>query len=61
MVLQRLLQRARPGAILLLHDGHAARTPHGAPVSVDALPHLLRELRERQLHPVTLSHAFRAS
>lgn len=61
MVLQRLLQRARPGAILLLHDGHAARTPQGAPVSVDALPHLLRELRERQLHPVTLSHAFRAS
>jgi peptidoglycan-N-acetylglucosamine deacetylase len=57
-VVQRLLARTRPGAILLLHDGHTARTPQGVPVSVDALPDLLRELRERQLHPVTLSQAF---
>jgi peptidoglycan-N-acetylglucosamine deacetylase len=57
-VLARLLVHTRPGAILLLHDGHAARSPQGVPVIVDALPLLLRELRERHLHPVTLSRAF---
>lgn len=57
-VVARLLAHSRPGAILLLHDGHAARTPHGAPVIVEALPLLLRELRKRRLHPVTLSQAF---
>jgi len=59
-VLARLLVHTRPGAILLLHDGHAARTPKGVPVIVDALPLLLAELRERRLHPVTLSQAFTA-
>jgi peptidoglycan-N-acetylglucosamine deacetylase len=57
-VLARLLARTRPGAILLLHDGHAARTPGGTAVIVEVLPLLLRELRERRLHPVTLSQAF---
>lgn len=57
-VLARLLVHTRPGAILLLHDGHAARTPDGIPVIVGTLPLLLRELRERRLHPVTLSQAF---
>jgi len=57
-VLARLLVHTRPGAILLLHDGHAARMPNGVPVIVDALPLLLSELRERHLQPVTLSQAF---
>lgn len=57
-VLARLLAHTRPGAILLLHDGHAARTPGGVPVIVEVLPLLLSELRERSLHPVTLSQAF---
>jgi peptidoglycan-N-acetylglucosamine deacetylase len=57
-VLARLLVHTRPGAILLLHDGHAARTPDGVPVIVETLPTLLRELRERRLRPVTLSQAF---
>jgi peptidoglycan/xylan/chitin deacetylase (PgdA/CDA1 family) len=57
-VLARLLAHTRAGAILLLHDGHAARTPGGAPVIVDVLPLLLRHIRERQLHAVTLSQAF---
>ena len=59
-VLARLLPHTRPGAILLLHDGHAARTPDGVPVIVGTLPHLLREMRERGLNPVTLSQAFAA-
>ncbi|WP_427915075.1 polysaccharide deacetylase family protein [Ramlibacter sp. MMS24-I3-19] len=57
-VLARLLARTRPGAILLLHDGHAARMRDGAPVIVGTLPLLLHELRERGLNPVTLSQAF---
>ena len=59
-VLSRLLPHTRPGAILLLHDGHAARTHDGVPVIVGTLPHLLREMRERGLNPVTLSQAFAA-
>jgi peptidoglycan-N-acetylglucosamine deacetylase len=59
-VLARLLAHARPGAILLLHDGHAARTSSGAAVIVEVLPLLLRELHDRHLHPVTLSQAFAA-
>jgi peptidoglycan-N-acetylglucosamine deacetylase len=57
-VLARLLVHARPGAILLLHDGHAARTAGGVPLIVEVLPLLLRELRQRRLHSVTLLQAF---
>lgn len=45
------------GDILLLHDGHCARTAMGTPVVLDALPGLLATIRERGLKPVTLDQA----
>jgi hypothetical protein len=60
------------GDILLLHDGHAARTragtpaagtpaasrpAAGTPVILEVLPRLLETLSRRQLRPVTLRAA----
>jgi peptidoglycan/xylan/chitin deacetylase (PgdA/CDA1 family) len=36
-----LLHALRGGAILLLHDGNAARSPRGMPVILDVLPAVL--------------------
>jgi peptidoglycan-N-acetylglucosamine deacetylase len=57
-VLARLTRGLAGGDILLLHDGHAARTARGTPVILDALPALLDSLSRRQLKPVTLRDAF---
>lgn len=57
VVLQRLLHKLRPGDILLLHDGHAARTAQGRPVILDVLPPLLRAISNAGLTPVTLQTA----
>ncbi len=43
-----------PGDILLLHDGHAARTRTGAPVVLEVLPRLLAALAAAGMTPVTL-------
>lgn len=56
-VSQRLLHGLAPGDILLLHDGHAARTPQGEPVILPVLAVLLAAMAREQLHPVTLSDA----
>ena len=56
-VLQRLTVKLAPGDILLLHDGHAARTADGQAVILAVLPHLLAILRNQQLNPVTLPDA----
>lgn len=53
-VTAKLLAGLRPGAILLLHDGNAARTPTGRPVILDVLPALLDAAAARQLRFVTL-------
>ncbi len=53
-VSHRLLHDLRPGAILLLHDGNAARTPAGTPVILDVLPVLLTAAKAAGLHFVTL-------
>ena len=45
------------GDILLLHDGHAARTPSGMPVVLDVLPRILESAHSLCLKPVTLHHA----
>ena len=45
------------GDILLLHDGHAARTADSQPVILAVLPRLLATLRDQQLNPVTLNDA----
>jgi len=46
----RLTRTLRGGEILLLHDGHAARTAAGAPVGTLVLPRLLAALRARADH-----------
>lgn len=55
--LHRLTNRLAAGDILLLHDGHAARTADGQPLILAVLPELLRILAERKLRPVTLTDA----
>ncbi|MES2184185.1 MAG: polysaccharide deacetylase family protein [Pseudomonadota bacterium] len=57
-VLARLAgNRLAGGDILLLHDGHAGRTPQGTPLVLDVLPRLLSALEARQLRSVTLPQA----
>jgi peptidoglycan/xylan/chitin deacetylase (PgdA/CDA1 family) len=56
-VYKRLVYKLAPGDILLMHDGDAARTPTGEPVSLLVLPRLLAALREAALQPVTLADA----
>ncbi len=52
-----LLSGLRAGAILLLHDGHAARTDKGIPVILDVLPAVLESAAAAGLRAVTLRHA----
>lgn len=56
-VVERLTRGLAAGDILLLHDGHSARTPGGGPVILQALPPLLAAVRAAALHPVVLSDA----
>ena len=59
-VLARLAGASHPvssGDILLLHDGHAARTPRGARVVLEVLPRLLAALRGAGLGTTTLTDA----
>ena len=53
-VLGALTRDLADGDILLLHDGHAARTRAGAPVVLEVLPRLLAALAAANLTPVTL-------
>lgn len=54
-VLARLTRHLAAGDILLLHDGHAARTPQGLPVILAVLPRLLDAVRAAGLRPTTLT------
>jgi len=56
-VFRRLANPLQAGDILLLHDGHAARTRRGQAVILDVLPRLLETLRARGLKSVTLRSA----
>lgn len=53
----KLLRGLRAGAILLLHDGNAARTPGGIPVILEVLPAVLAAAKAANLRFVTLRHA----
>ncbi len=53
-VLRRLADGLAAGDILLLHDGHCARTPAGVPVILEVLPQLLALLQRRGLRAVAL-------
>ena len=55
-VLQRLTRGLAGGDVLLVHDGHGARTPQG-PVVLAVLPPLLQRCREAGLHALTLAEA----
>jgi peptidoglycan-N-acetylglucosamine deacetylase len=59
VVLNRLTRNLQGGDILLLHDGHAARSRHGTPVILEVLPRLLEIASKRSLTPVTLAGARR--
>jgi peptidoglycan/xylan/chitin deacetylase (PgdA/CDA1 family) len=56
-ILRRLAGPLEAGDILLLHDGHAARTRSGRPVLLEVLPRLLETMGARQLKSVTLRSA----
>jgi len=56
-VLERLTGALAAGDILLLHDGHSARTASGRPVVLEVLPALLRRYEPLGLRAVTLPHA----
>lgn len=53
----RLLRGMRAGAILLMHDGNAARTSNGIPVILEVLPAVLAGAAAANLHFVTLRRA----
>ncbi len=57
-VLARLCRNLAAGDILLLHDGHAARTASGRAVVLDVLPALLDRCAGAGLQAVTLPAAF---
>jgi len=57
LVLRRLSRRLGAGDILLLHDGHAARTSAGVPVVLEVLPRLLEAIERLGLRTVTLRDA----
>ena len=60
-VLGKLAHHLGAGDILLLHDGHAARTVSGAPVILEVLPRLLDAVAAARLTPVTLRAASAAA
>jgi peptidoglycan/xylan/chitin deacetylase (PgdA/CDA1 family) len=60
-VLGKLTRGLGPGDILLLHDGHAARTGSGVPVILEVLPRLLESVAAAGLTPVTLRAALVAA
>ena len=59
-VLSRLADGLGAGDILLLHDGHAARSAGGEPVVLAVLPTLLERVAQARLAPVTLADALPA-
>lgn len=56
-VKKKLLHGLRAGAILLLHDGNAARTLDGTPVILEVIPTVLASAAAANLRFVTLRHA----
>jgi peptidoglycan-N-acetylglucosamine deacetylase len=56
-VLARLIRRLRAGDILLLHDGHAARSATGQAVILEVLPPLLEALQRAGLSSTSLRGA----
>lgn len=53
----KLIKGLRPGAIVLMHDGNAARTTASEPVIIAVLPALLEAAKAKGLRFVTLAEA----
>lgn len=60
-VAARLTRHLRGGDILLLHDGHTARTRTGVPLILEVLPRLLAAVAAAQLTTTTLRAALQSS
>jgi len=60
-VLRRLTSNLAAGDILLLHDGHAARSADGVPIILTVLPRLLDTIQAKNLRPVTLRSTLSAA
>lgn len=58
-VLSSLTRGLRAGAIVLLHDGNAARTTQGVPIILAVLPGVLESAAAAGLRPVTLRQALK--
>jgi peptidoglycan/xylan/chitin deacetylase (PgdA/CDA1 family) len=56
-VTAKLLSGLKPGAILLLHDGNAARTKSDEPMILAVLPKLIEAAKQQNLRFVTLTQA----
>ncbi len=56
-VAAKLTNGLAAGDILLLHDGHAARTAAGVPVVLEVLPRIVGAAQSLGLKPVTLGQA----
>lgn len=56
-VLSRITRGWGAGDIVLLHDGHSARTPNGNPVILAVLPQLLHSIQQQRWRTVTLVQA----
>jgi peptidoglycan-N-acetylglucosamine deacetylase len=56
-VLARLTRNLAAGDIVLMHDGHGAKAPGGAPVVLEVLPALLQRFAQHGLRAVTLPEA----
>lgn len=54
---RKLIRGLRPGAILLLHDGNAARSTLQVPVVLEVLPSVLQAAVDAGLHCVSLRQA----
>ena len=57
VVLARLMRNLRAGDILLLHDGHAARSQAGTPGGARGIARLLEAIERRGLRAVSLRQA----
>jgi peptidoglycan/xylan/chitin deacetylase (PgdA/CDA1 family) len=56
-LVERVLRRARPGDVIVMHDGHARARPGRRDSLVAALPAIIEGLLARGMRPVSLDQA----
>lgn len=60
VIAERSVSGARAGSILLLHDGDGYNPAGDRAQTAEALPHIIRGLRDRKLEPISLARALDA-